>query len=83
MTSSSFRFRVAVSAASASFRMACALGALCERLTWRGWGWPLSASQQTMSSGRRWMRARRPELYGILTEPTGQEVETRRVRFGM
>jgi predicted amidohydrolase len=42
----------------------------------------LDASQQPMSSGRRWMRARRPELYGILTEPTGQEVETRRVRFG-
>jgi hypothetical protein len=28
------------------------------------------------------LRARRPELYGILTQPTGQEVETRRVRFG-
>jgi predicted amidohydrolase len=42
----------------------------------------LDASQQPMSSGRRWMRARRPELYGILTEPTGQEIETRRVRFG-
>jgi predicted amidohydrolase len=43
----------------------------------------LDAAQLPTSSGRRWLRARRPELYGILTEPTGQEIETRRVRFGM
>jgi predicted amidohydrolase len=34
------------------------------------------------SSGRRWLRARRPELYAPLTERTGQEQPTRRVRFG-
>jgi predicted amidohydrolase len=42
----------------------------------------LDASQQPTSSGRRWMRARRPELYGVLTQRTGIEQETRRVRFG-
>jgi predicted amidohydrolase len=42
----------------------------------------LDASQQPTSSGRRWMRARRPELYGVLTQRTGNEQETRRVRFG-
>ena len=30
----------------------------------------------------RWLRARRPDLYGSLTRPTGQEQDTRRVRFG-
>lgn len=34
------------------------------------------------SSGQRWMQARRPELYGSLTIPTGRERETRAVRFG-
>ncbi len=43
----------------------------------------LDAALLPMSSGRRWMRARRPELYGSLTTRTGSEVETRRVRFGM
>lgn len=33
------------------------------------------------STGRRWMRARRPELYGPLAVPTGQELDTRKVRF--
>jgi hypothetical protein len=28
------------------------------------------------------LRARRPDLYASLTRPTGQEQETRRVRFG-
>ena len=42
----------------------------------------LDASLLPTSSGRRWLRARRPELYGSLTRPTGQELETRRVRFG-
>ena len=42
----------------------------------------LDASLLPTSSGRRWLRARRPELYGGLTRPTGQEMETRRVRFG-
>ena len=42
----------------------------------------LDASLLATSSGRRWLRARRPELYGSLTQPTGNEIETRRVRFG-
>ena len=42
----------------------------------------LDASMLPTSSGRRWMRARRPELYGSLTQRTGEEQETRRVRFG-
>src|SRR5438874_8648621 len=42
----------------------------------------LVASLLPTSSGRRWLRARRPELYESLTRPTGQEQETRRVRFG-
>ncbi len=42
----------------------------------------LDASLLPASSGRRWMRARRPELYGSLAERTGNEIETIRVRFG-
>ncbi|MDP9348263.1 MAG: nitrilase family protein [Gemmatimonadota bacterium] len=42
----------------------------------------LAASQLPSSSGRRWMRARRPELYESLIRRTGEEQETRRVRFG-
>ena len=42
----------------------------------------LDASLLPTSSGRRWLRARRPELYESLTRPTGLEQETRRVRFG-
>ena len=42
----------------------------------------LDASALPTSSGRRWLRARRPELYGILTERTGAEQDTRTVRFG-
>ena len=33
-------------------------------------------------TGRRWIRTRRPELYGPLTVPTGLERDTRSVRFG-
>jgi predicted amidohydrolase len=43
----------------------------------------LDASVQPTSSGRRWLMARRPELYGPLTVPTGMERETREVRFGV
>ena len=43
----------------------------------------LDATQQPLASGRRWLRARRPELYGRLTVPTGTEVETWKVRFGV
>jgi predicted amidohydrolase len=42
----------------------------------------LDASLLPQSSGQRWMRARRPELYASLAERTGKEQETRRVRFG-
>jgi predicted amidohydrolase len=41
----------------------------------------LEADILESSSGRRWMRARRPELYGLLTHVTGREEDTRRVRF--
>ena len=34
-----------------------------------------------LSSGRRWMAGRRPELYGILTERTGHERDARTARF--
>ncbi len=33
------------------------------------------------STGRRWIRTRRPKLYGPLAVPTGQERDTRDVRF--
>lgn len=33
------------------------------------------------STGRRWIRTRRPELYGELAESTGKEVDTRELRF--
>ena len=42
----------------------------------------LDLSLIPQSTGRRWLRARRPELYGPLTMPTGQEQPTRAVRFG-
>ncbi|MFL5633683.1 MAG: nitrilase family protein [Gemmatimonadaceae bacterium] len=42
----------------------------------------LDASLLPTSSGRRWMRARRPELYASLAQRTGQEQTTRSVRFG-
>ena len=32
-------------------------------------------------TGRRWIKSRRPELYGMLSTPTGKEEDTRRVRF--
>ena len=42
----------------------------------------LDAALLETSSGQRWLRARRPELYESLTQRTGREIETRRVRFG-
>ena len=42
----------------------------------------LVASLQPLSSGRRWLKARRPELYDRLTAPTGEEQDARTVRFG-
>jgi len=41
----------------------------------------LDASLLAESSGRRWMRARRPQLYGPLTVPTGKECDTRKLKF--
>ena len=41
----------------------------------------LDASLLENSTGRRWIRTRRPELYGPLTVRTGQERDTRSVRF--
>jgi predicted amidohydrolase len=43
----------------------------------------LDAALLPTSSGRRWMRARRPELYHGLTVRTGEELQTRQVRFGI
>lgn len=34
------------------------------------------------STGRRWLTGRRPELYSILTSPSGKEQDPRKVRFG-
>lgn len=41
----------------------------------------LDASLLAESSGRRWIRARRPELYTPLTIPTGMECDTRKLKF--
>ncbi|MFT5526583.1 MAG: putative amidohydrolase [Pirellulaceae bacterium] len=41
----------------------------------------LDASLRERCTGVRWIRARRPELYGSLTTPTGAEQDTRTVRF--
>lgn len=34
-----------------------------------------------LATGRRWLRGRRPELYGVLSEPTGRELDPRSARF--
>ena len=41
----------------------------------------LDADVLPTSSGRRWLKARRPELYAELTQSTGAEKATRKVRF--
>jgi predicted amidohydrolase len=41
----------------------------------------LDAGLPEQSTGRRWIRTRRPELYGPLSVPTGKERDTRKVRF--
>jgi predicted amidohydrolase len=41
----------------------------------------LDAGLRDRSTGVRWLRARRPELYHPLVQPTGQEQDTRSVRF--
>ena len=42
----------------------------------------LDASLLEVSTGKRWIKTRRPELYEPLTVPTGLEQDTRTVRFG-
>ena len=34
-----------------------------------------------MSTGQRWLRGRRPELYGVITEVQGNELGPREARF--
>jgi hypothetical protein len=41
----------------------------------------LDLSLRERSTGARWIKARRPELYGVLTQVTGREEDTRKVRF--
>jgi len=41
----------------------------------------LDLSMRDRATGTRWMRARRPELYGALIENAGNEEDTRNVRF--
>jgi len=41
----------------------------------------LDASLREHNTGRRWIKTRRPELYGLLTQRTGLEQDTRTVRF--
>lgn len=41
----------------------------------------LDASLRERCTGVRWIKARRPELYGPLTVRTGREMDTRAVRF--
>lgn len=41
----------------------------------------LDASLLDRCTGRRWIKTRRPELYGPLAVPTGNELDTRTVRF--
>jgi predicted amidohydrolase len=41
----------------------------------------LDASLVPVSTGRRWIKTRRPELYGPIAVPTGLEEDTRKVRF--
>ncbi len=43
----------------------------------------LDAGLLAESTGRMWMAARRPELYGPLTRPTGRERSTRVIKFGV
>jgi predicted amidohydrolase len=41
----------------------------------------LDMSIRDRCTGKRWIKSRRPELYGSLSELTGQEEDTRKVRF--
>ena len=41
----------------------------------------IDASLREMCTGVRWIRSRRPDLYGLLSKPTGREQDTRLLRF--
>jgi hypothetical protein len=41
----------------------------------------LDLSLLPLATGRRWIRGRRPELYGLLTQPQGHELAPRQARF--
>jgi len=41
----------------------------------------LDAALREKNSGRRWIKSRRPELYGPIAVPTGEEEDTRILRF--
>ena len=41
----------------------------------------LKAESRVMCTGARWIRSRRPELYGPIATPTGNERDIRHVRF--
>jgi len=41
----------------------------------------LDANLLVEATGRKWIRARRPDLYTPLTAPTGQECDTRKLKF--
>jgi hypothetical protein len=41
----------------------------------------LDLSLVPLCTGRRWLRGRRPELYGALSEPTGRELSPIEARF--
>ena len=41
----------------------------------------LDPALREMCTGVRWIKTRRPELYGLLTQTTGKEEDTRKVRF--
>jgi len=41
----------------------------------------LDPAMQASSTGRRWLKSRRPDLYGLLAQLTGIEQDTRTVRF--
>ena len=41
----------------------------------------LDASLREKCTGVRWQKSRRPELYTLITQKTGKEQDTRKVRF--
>ena len=41
----------------------------------------LDPTIREMCTGWRWIQSRRPDLYGLLAQPTGKERDTRTVRF--